>query len=102
MKTNDVENIVKMIEAGEAVLLDMREEGEFVQGHAAGAEHFDVAWLSAGRVPAIAKQVPIFVYCRSGGRAGLAKRFLEGAGFTRVQNIGGLADWAAGGGSVEK
>jgi len=102
MKTNEVENIAKMIEAGEAVLLDVRGEAEYAGGHAMSAEHFDVGRLGAGELPVIPKQMPIYVYCRSGGRAGMAKGFLEEAGFSQVQSIGGLTDWVAGGGSVEE
>ena len=97
-----VERIGEMVTMGEALLLDVRGEAEFLQEHAAGAEHFDVVWLGTGRLPAVSKDMPIFVYCRSGGRAGLAKSFLERVGFMRVQNIGGLADWVARGGMLEK
>ena len=35
---------------------------------------------------------PVYVYCRSGRRAGEVIRFLEGKGFTNLINAGGLRD----------
>mmetsp|Transcript_7917 Transcript_7917/g.16944 ORF Transcript_7917/g.16944 Transcript_7917/m.16944 type:complete len:114 (-) Transcript_7917:244-585(-) len=38
------------------------------------------------------KEAPIIVFCRSGRRAGKAKEMLEGMGYTKVLNAGGLGD----------
>ena len=38
------------------------------------------------------KDTELHLYCRSGGRAGKAKAALEAAGYTSVQNAGGIAD----------
>jgi phage shock protein E len=38
------------------------------------------------------KNTAIRLYCRSGGRAGIALKALEKAGYTNVQNIGGIDD----------
>ncbi|MBI1371723.1 MAG: hypothetical protein GC159_03040 [Phycisphaera sp.] len=38
------------------------------------------------------KDKPIFLHCRSGGRAGKAKATLEAMGYTHVTNLGGLDD----------
>jgi len=37
-------------------------------------------------------KAPIIVFCRSGRRAGKAKEMLEGMGYTKVLNAGGLGD----------
>jgi rhodanese-related sulfurtransferase len=39
-----------------------------------------------------AKDQPILIHCKSGKRAGLAKRVLEKAGYTNVWNAGGWSD----------
>jgi rhodanese-related sulfurtransferase len=40
------------------------------------------------------KDEEIVVYCRSGGRSGVAKTLLERAGFTKVRNLlGGMLDY---------
>ena len=38
------------------------------------------------------KDDEINLYCRSGNRAGQAKLILEAAGFTKVNNMGGIGD----------
>lgn len=38
------------------------------------------------------KNTPIKLYCRSGGRAGTAEQALKEAGYTDVENIGGIDD----------
>ncbi|MFT5082532.1 MAG: phage shock protein E [Lentisphaeria bacterium] len=38
------------------------------------------------------KNTPIKLYCRSGGRAKKAKLSLKAAGYTQVENVGGIND----------
>ena len=38
------------------------------------------------------KNTPIRLYCRSGGRAGKAEEALRAAGYTNVENVGGIDD----------
>jgi len=38
------------------------------------------------------KNTAIRLYCRSGGRAGTAEQALKQAGYTDVENIGGISD----------
>ena len=38
------------------------------------------------------KSTPIKLYCRSGGRAGAAEEALRDAGYTDVENVGGIND----------
>ena len=40
----------------------------------------------------LAKDTPIRLYCRSGGRAGKAETDLKRLGFTDVKNVGGIDD----------
>ncbi len=81
-----------------AVLLDVRTPDEFAEGHVKGAvlvPHDEVS----PRIPEILalanedQATPIVVYCRAGGRAGLAKQTLLDAGFANVSNLGGMGDW---------
>ncbi|WP_443871615.1 rhodanese-like domain-containing protein [Lactobacillus delbrueckii] len=37
---------------------------------------------------------PLFVYCRSGNRSGQAVAWLKQAGYSKVQNIGGIANYS--------
>jgi rhodanese-related sulfurtransferase len=45
---------------------------------------------------------PVILYCASGGRAALAGKTLKDMGYADVRSLGGLKDWIAGGGAVEK
>lgn len=38
------------------------------------------------------RNTPIKLYCRSGGRAGKAEEALRAAGYTDVENVGGIDD----------
>lgn len=38
------------------------------------------------------RATPIKLYCRSGGRAGKAEEALRAAGYTDVENVGGIGD----------
>ncbi len=88
----------KLVEREGAVLLDVRTEDEFAQGHVEGAHNISHDQLE-GRLEEIErltggdKSKPIVTYCRSGGRAGKARTMLEAAGYTRVTNVGGMSDY---------
>lgn len=88
---------------GGAAVVDVRTAGEFAGGHVAGARHAD---LLGGdfreRVDALDRSEPVYVYCASGLRSGRAARVLEGMGFERVVNAGGLGELAAAGAPVER
>jgi phage shock protein E len=90
--------LAKQLVEGGALLLDVRSAQEFAGGHIDGAINIphtqinerveEIRALQAGD-----SHKPVVLYCRSGHRAGLAKRELEDAGFDRVTNFGGLDDW---------
>ncbi|SMB81997.1 phage shock protein E [Pasteurella testudinis DSM 23072] len=74
----------------QALLLDVREADEFAAGHLQSAVHIPLAQIGA-QISQLAtdKTRPIYVYCRSGRRADLAKAELEKLGYHNVQNLGG-------------
>jgi rhodanese-related sulfurtransferase len=39
------------------------------------------------------KKRPVVVYCRSGKRSEQAKVILDGAGWQKVENLGGIDNW---------
>lgn len=78
----------------DAHLLDVREDDEWVAGHAPGAQH-----LPMHEVPARMAEVPhdrdVVVVCRSGARSAQVVEFLTRHGFAHVHNLeGGMLDWA--------
>lgn len=76
----------------ETIYLDVREKDEWDEGHVVGAMHFPLIRLQVGDLPDTPKDSEIQVYCRSGGRAEIAKNLLDDAGFKNVINAGGLDD----------
>ena len=75
------------------VWIDVRSEAEFQQQHKPGAllmPHGEIAQriTAAG----IEKDAEVYLYCRSGKRAGIAKQALEQLGYSKVINVGGLED----------
>ncbi len=72
------------------ILIDVRSPEEFASGHAKGAINFDVQRLGQGEMPDLAKSAKLKLYCRSGGRAELAKNILKQHGFSDVENLGGI------------
>ena len=91
---------VRVAEASDAIVLDVRSEEEVAQGRAAGSVHFPLTELEDGLLPDIPKDARVFVYCRTGRRAEIAARILRREGWSDVTNIGGLDDWRGAGGDV--
>lgn len=73
-----------------ALLVDVRAQAEFDQGHLEGA-----LLIPHDQIAARASELgddrsrAIVLYCRTGNRSAQAKKALEGLGFTNVMNAGG-------------
>lgn len=80
------------------VLLDVREEEEYITGHAADALLFPVDEIDAETAAMLLpeKNVPILLYCRTGRRSKEAAQKLEKLGYTELYDIGGLIGWPYG------
>ena len=86
-----------------ATVIDVRTDGEWAQGHVAGAMHVPVgADDFEQRVDGLDRSAPVYVYCASGVRSGRAARVLEGMGFEHVVNAGGFSRLEAAGAPVER
>lgn len=75
------------------LFIDVRTQQEFDERHLPGAVHLPVDRIQLGELGILSdlpKDTEIHLYCRSGGRAGIAKILLEQQGFTRVTNAGGI------------
>jgi len=84
-----------LINRSNAVVLDVREDAEFANGHIADARHIPLAQL-AERIKEIQrfKDKPILVNCQAGARAAKACDILRANQFTKVNNLqGGLNAW---------
>jgi len=79
------------------VILDVRTQEEYEQGHIPGAmviPHTEVAARAETELPD--KAQVILVYCRSGRRSKLAAQALAELGYTNVKEFGGIQDWPYG------
>lgn len=86
------------VRAGEALLVDVRESGEWPSGIAEHAVLLPLSDLSGARAqwkPFLAAHDgrELLCYCAAGGRSAIAARILAAEGF-RTANAGSLADWA--------
>ncbi len=80
------------------VLLDVREEEEYITGHAANSTLLpvdDIDEMSAGMLLPD-KDVPVLLYCRSGRRSDEAAHKLESMGYKTLYDIGSLIGWPYG------
>ena len=81
-------------------LVDVREAGEFAEGHIPGALNVPLSTLALDVAATLKdKAAPVFVYCRSGRRSQAAGERLVSFGYSDVTNIGGILDYA---GELEK
>lgn len=82
----------------DAVFLDVREEEEYISGHAVGAHLFPVGTIDASSAAAYipSKSTPVLIYCRTGRRSHQAALTLESLGYTALYDLGSLAGWTNG------
>ncbi len=76
------------------IILDVRTEEEFAEGHIPGAvliPDYEIGERAREMLPD--KEQLIFVYCRSGNRSKKASAALAEMGYTNVKEFGGIIDW---------
>lgn len=79
--------------AADPIWIDVRTAEEYDSGHVAVAVNIPYTEIADG-ISALTedKDALIYVYCRSGHRAGIAKETLDGLGYSQVINVGGVDD----------
>ena len=76
------------------IILDVRTQEEYDQGHIPGAiliPNTEIEAKAADLLPD--KEQLILVYCRSGRRSKLAAQSLAALGYTNIREFGGILDW---------
>lgn len=84
----DAEVLRKLAAKETTVIVDVRTPEEYSEGHLDKAVNIPLALLSDS-TEVLKKYENIVLICKSGGRAGKAKKQLEESGFTNVYNGGG-------------
>ena len=80
----------------DAVILDVREDDEWVHGHVEGATHIPMGEIPS-RLDDLPEGDPLYVTCRGGGRSARVAAWLNQNGFDAVNVAGGMGDWEAAG-----
>jgi len=86
---------IRLMNNDDAVVVDVRESGDFSKGHIKDAKNIPMSSLKQ-QLDSVAKgkDLPILMYCRSGNVSGKACRVLKRSGFTNVHNLaGGVLGW---------
>jgi molybdopterin/thiamine biosynthesis adenylyltransferase/rhodanese-related sulfurtransferase len=91
------------IESGEPVVVDVREQEEWDEGHIPGAVHVPRGHLES-RIERLAPDTgrPVVVYCSAGNRSAFAAKTLAELGYEDVVSLaGGFTDWKRNGFPVQ-
>lgn len=96
------------LQQGEVIVIDVREPGEYANGHIASAVNFPrgVLEMKIHTHPAVGAECDtlqamnelnkheLFLVCQSGGRSAFAAEALQRLGFNKVTSVaGGMKDW---------
>jgi len=89
--------LTRMINAGDAVVIDLSATSDFEKGHIVGSRNVQPAQLTpAHKLLASARQSPVVLLCRTGNASATAAKALKKAGFEQVYVLdGGLPAWQA-------
>lgn len=94
----------QLIQMSRVQLIDVRTPEEYESGHMINANNlnfFDEAFEK--ELDQLDKDIPVCVYCKSGGRSAKASEILRKKGFKTVYDLdGGIIGWEKEGMPVEK
>ena len=84
-----------MMDAGDVIVLDVREQSEFDAGHIPGAVLLPVGTIAKDTATAVIPEMDavVLVYCRSGNRSKTASKALVNLGYTNIYEFGGINTW---------
>jgi hydroxyacylglutathione hydrolase len=96
-----VDELDPMLAAGEAQVIDVREQDERDEGYIPGTRHIPYRLVRAASGGAIDRDRPVVTLCESGARAAVAASVLAAEGFDAHPVLdGGIAAWQARGGQT--
>jgi phage shock protein E len=91
--TEELQNKISNL-AQDEVLLDVRTEAEFQQGHIAGAVNFDISHPNVMQeIVNLDHSKTYIVYCRSGSRSQLASMIMQQKGLKVINSSVGIIHW---------
>ena len=85
---------IRLLDAGRAVAVDVREPDEFAVGHIPGAKLLPLGSVLARAAEVLPeKDAAWLIYCRTGRRSADAVQKLESLGYTNLYDLGGILSW---------
>ncbi|MBW6409083.1 FAD-dependent oxidoreductase [Clostridium weizhouense] len=86
-KQVNIDKVRELVE-NNSYIVDVRERGEYANGHIKGAKNVPLSELRE-RINEIPKDKPVYLHCRTGQRSYNATLALQNLGFNNVRNITG-------------
>ncbi|THF60740.1 rhodanese-like domain-containing protein [Pseudothauera rhizosphaerae] len=93
-----------LINREDAVVVDVRDEGEYARGHIPNARHIPLGDLERrkGELDKL-RDLPLILCCASGARSAGAVSTLRKAGFEKLYNLrGGIYEWEKAGQPLDR
>lgn len=89
------EGAKEMMDTQEVIILDVREQDEYDNGHIPGSVLLPVGIIDEETAAAVIpeKDSTVLVYCRSGNRSKTASSTLAELGYTNICEFGGINTW---------
>lgn len=89
------EEAKEMMDTGEVLILDVREQDEYDSGHIPDAVLLPVGQITEESAAEVIpdKDTTVLVYCRSGNRSRTAAAALAGLGYSNIFEFGGISTW---------
>ena len=99
--SNQNDTMVNYVQAKEqiinngAILIDVRTQEEYDDGHIEGAVLLSLDTIDDASVSSVvdSKDTPIIVYCKSGKRSHEALEKLNSLGYQKVYDLGAMSNW---------
>lgn len=85
---------IRLLDAGRAAAVDVREPDEYTVGHIPGAKLLPLGQVANRAAEVLPdKQAAWIIYCRTGRRSAEAVQKLEAQGYQNLYDLGGILSW---------
>ena len=90
----DAGTAIRLLDAGKAVAVDVREPDEFAVGHIPGAKLLPLSQVLSRAAEVLPdKDAMWLIYCRTGRRSAEAVQKLDALGYSNLYDLGGILSW---------
>lgn len=90
----DAGTAIRLLDAGKAVAVDVREPDEYAVGHIPGAKLLPLGEVNSRAAEVLSeKEATWLVYCRTGRRSAEAVQKLDALGYSNLYDLGGILSW---------